>query len=207
MRRACRFVLLLALLASTAAAMEGTYYLVLKDGTWAPVAARPTVEGEMVRIPLHSGLQAILPADHVDFEASDRYTSEGTQPPGPHAVPGKGLAADATFVNAVASGVPDAPPPSAGAARVVPLSAMSVSSGSASDDRVASLHEQIATIDQAIQEQEARKSDLLEDAHSSYDLDQAEELRKQAAGIDDEISRLRNEKENLLIDLWSLQQP
>lgn len=215
MRRSFPGFLVAAIVAAMLPACAAPYYVVLTDGTWAPAAGEPTVEGGKAMIPLRSGMVAVIDASAVDWAASKKYTQAQEQPTGPHAVPGKGLAANVVFTNAGAadgdlgSGTPQAPAPAPPAgspgARSSPPSPPAAPASSAGE--IPSLNSRISILDEQIATLNNQAGELQQQMAGQWNLDDKQVMQQKLQGIQAQISQLRSEKEELLTQLWDLQQP
>ena len=210
MRRRFLGVLLAGIAAGMLPVMAATHYVVLSDGTWLPAAGEPIEAGGKARIPLRGGMVAVIDADHVDWTASKKYTEAGEQPKGPHAVPGKGAASDVVFTNATSAstdgGQARRSAPTAPSAPVAPA-APAAPPAPSSARQVASLHARIATLDEQISTLEGQAGDLRSQMGNQWNLDEKAKLNQQLETVETQLGQLREQKESLLTELWSLQQP
>lgn len=204
MRRALLAVALAALVVPAIAAGQDTYYVVLNDGAWIRAAAKPPVEDGVAKIRLTNGMLAEIEASRIDWKASEARSQQmrasllfkpvATQQP--QSLTRGDIPGTLTIVNRPGSAPASAPAPSRTEAAPEMV-----------EDPSASLRGRINTLDQGIAELQQRQRDLRNQAAGSYNLDEAERLRAQADQMEKQIQMLREEKERLLKQLWSLQQP
>ncbi|MGD8376496.1 MAG: hypothetical protein PVF68_10185 [Acidobacteriota bacterium] len=203
MRRALLALALAVLVVPAVAAGQDTYYVVLRDGAWVRAAAKPSVEDGVARIRLTNGLLAEIEASRIDWQASESRSQQmraavlfkpvATQKP--QSLVRGDIPGTLTIVNR-----PSEAPAPAPSTRTTPAPEMA-------EDPSASVRGRISTLDQGIAELQERQRDLRNQAAGSYNLDEAEKLRAQADRMEKQIQTLREEKERLLKQLWSLQQP
>ena len=200
MRRTLLTLALAGVVLIATPASSETYYVVLEDGSWVRAAEKPVVENGVAQVRLPGGLLARLDSADINWERSDDRSSQadvlfavepGTETPMPQ--PLRQIDGTVTMVGTPASaeeiseggGAAAAPAPTPDAAR--------------------SIRERVSTLDSALGQFQAEKRDLEAKAHTSVSLDDAAKLREQVAQMDQQIQRIRSERERLLRELWQIQ--
>lgn len=191
--------LLLVVLFVTNAAAEG-YRVILKNGSYVQAREKPVAEGGNARILLFRGGVAVVPANSIDWEATERWhkkadaaepVAEGAKP-APKTVPSGTITmvGDAPHGGSQDSGS-QAPAPDP--ARPAPVAGSDPGSDSRKRQRYQELELQVERL-------RAQKAELERRAHGMPSLDGATDLRGQAADLETRIQAIVAEQNTLLAE-------
>jgi len=188
-------VLLLSLLGVSDVLAEG-YRVILKNGSWVHARVEPARAGEKTHIELIGGGVAVRPAAAVDWPATDRWNAQSQAAPPEAAQPKPARPVPKDTITLVGE-VEDRSRaiPEGGAAEAVPAGASpSVEAADASGQPA-----RYSRLEAALEDLRREKRELEQSAANQVNLDEAAELRDQAAVLDRRIKEIVSEQRNLAI--------
>jgi DNA repair exonuclease SbcCD ATPase subunit len=194
-------VLLLVLLCVPDVLAEG-YRVILKNGSWVHARVEPAPEGSKTRIQLMGGGVAVLPASSVDWEATKRWNAateverDAGQAAAAREVPTETvtMVGEVKKQRVVTVGEEDETEAPASAA------AGGQDDASSSTTRLSGDRARYNRLEEELEALRAEKRDLESSAANQVNLDEAADLRRQAAALDGRIQEILNEQRSLIIE-------